>query len=173
MSRTPRCPLCQDPLGTRAPRTCPVCETSHHDDCWEYHGGCTTFACPGVRGWTLGELRLDCASTGDFWCRGAILDASDVFLTIFRGFGGLVRDRLSTMRLATLGARVLLRPRVAHGVAEAFELFLRVPGEEPQKLVEVPGRARQDVEAFGHRLAYALATPLERARAVPATAGGR
>ena len=28
-------------------RTCPSCETSHHEDCFDYLEGCARFACPG------------------------------------------------------------------------------------------------------------------------------
>lgn len=27
--------------------TCSLCETAHHSECWEYIGGCTTYACEG------------------------------------------------------------------------------------------------------------------------------
>ena len=90
----------------------------------------------------------------------------DAWLTVFRGFGGMLRSRLSTMRLATRGARVYWRSRVRRGAVEAYELFLTLPGEPLQVLAEAPTEGRQDLEAFGHRLAYALETPLRRARSV-------
>jgi hypothetical protein len=29
---------------------CPACDTAHHEECWEYNGGCATYACLGGRG---------------------------------------------------------------------------------------------------------------------------
>ena len=28
---------------------CPSCDTAHHEECWEYNGGCATYACKGGR----------------------------------------------------------------------------------------------------------------------------
>lgn len=39
-----RCPVCDHPLGEKI-RKCPACATPHHGDCWEYFGGCSTYAC--------------------------------------------------------------------------------------------------------------------------------
>lgn len=39
-----KCPVCGDPLVERV-RACPRCETPHHDDCWEFSGGCSIYGC--------------------------------------------------------------------------------------------------------------------------------
>lgn len=40
------CPYCGDILKANSMITvCPDCETPHHRECWERHGGCTTFGC--------------------------------------------------------------------------------------------------------------------------------
>jgi hypothetical protein len=44
-----RCPLCEHALGADV-RFCAACATPHHADCWDYFGGCTTYACGGTRG---------------------------------------------------------------------------------------------------------------------------
>lgn len=38
------CQVCGDPLGEQ-PVLCTRCRTPHHRECWEYVGGCSTFAC--------------------------------------------------------------------------------------------------------------------------------
>jgi hypothetical protein len=197
-----------------------VCETVHHHDCWDYHGGCTTFACPGIRGWVSGDHQL-VSEGGRSWAtyrrpaaiflgavvawiaylvqtpelvgslqvlvlsaacttaaalmlvapltivRVASLDAADAFLTVRSGLGGVLRSSESTMRLANRGARVFLRSRMTRGVTERVELLLQVPEEPARVLADVPSEARLEVEAFGHRLAHALARPLEQARPAP------
>ncbi len=40
------CPYCGDLIKANSRITvCPDCETPHHQECWEKHGGCTTFGC--------------------------------------------------------------------------------------------------------------------------------
>lgn len=40
------CPFCRSKLKNgQALRTCPVCKTPHHQNCWDANGGCTTFGC--------------------------------------------------------------------------------------------------------------------------------
>jgi len=41
----PKCQVCSHaiPIGARV--QCRRCRTAHHDDCWEFNGGCATFAC--------------------------------------------------------------------------------------------------------------------------------
>ncbi len=39
------CPVCGEAIGP-APEICPDCKTPHHWDCWQYNGGCATYACP-------------------------------------------------------------------------------------------------------------------------------
>lgn len=43
---TSKCQVCGSPVekGTKA-AVCPACETPAHPECWEYNGGCTTYAC--------------------------------------------------------------------------------------------------------------------------------
>ena len=43
-----KCPLCANPLETDV-HSCYTCSTPHHAECWNYFGGCTTYAC-GRRG---------------------------------------------------------------------------------------------------------------------------
>lgn len=38
------CPVCGEAVGP-APTPCPVCETPHHFDCWEFSGGCGIYGC--------------------------------------------------------------------------------------------------------------------------------
>lgn len=38
------CPVCAEPAGV-APQLCPLCETPHHFDCWEWGGGCGVYGC--------------------------------------------------------------------------------------------------------------------------------
>ena len=40
------CSVCGEPVGP-APIRCPVCETPHHFDCWEFGGGCGVYGCAG------------------------------------------------------------------------------------------------------------------------------
>ncbi len=41
-----RCPYCRFAIGpTERVRRCPYCDISHHVDCWELNGGCTTYGC--------------------------------------------------------------------------------------------------------------------------------
>jgi len=39
------CRVCGTTVGD-VPVVCPECLTPHHRDCWEYNGGCATYACP-------------------------------------------------------------------------------------------------------------------------------
>jgi hypothetical protein len=41
-----RCPVCGSSLGS-ALLHCGKCRTPHHRECWEYAGGCSTYACGG------------------------------------------------------------------------------------------------------------------------------
>lgn len=47
--RSGTCPVCCERLGAET-LCCRHCETGLHPDCWEYLGGCATYACPGVAG---------------------------------------------------------------------------------------------------------------------------
>lgn len=38
------CPVCGEGVGA-APTRCPICETPHHFDCWEYNEGCGVYGC--------------------------------------------------------------------------------------------------------------------------------
>jgi hypothetical protein len=38
------CPVCEHPFDGNL-RKCEACATPHHADCWEYFGGCSTYAC--------------------------------------------------------------------------------------------------------------------------------
>lgn len=40
-----KCPFCQNPLDEHEARTCNICKTPHHKECWEANGGCTTLGC--------------------------------------------------------------------------------------------------------------------------------
>jgi hypothetical protein len=42
----PHCIVCGEPLTTDLV-TCRTCRTPHHRDCWQYFGGCATYACGG------------------------------------------------------------------------------------------------------------------------------
>lgn len=43
------CPYCQYPIRNGADiMVCPGCKLTHHRECWQENGGCTTFACKGV-----------------------------------------------------------------------------------------------------------------------------
>lgn len=39
-----RCPVCGSPLHGTLTR-CRTCRTPHHSECWQYAGGCSTYAC--------------------------------------------------------------------------------------------------------------------------------
>ena len=39
-----KCPVCEFPLDASS-RACKTCATRHHPDCWDYFGGCATYAC--------------------------------------------------------------------------------------------------------------------------------
>jgi hypothetical protein len=44
-----QCMVCGDELGDGdVPVCCDVCDTPHHEECWEYVGKCTTYACGGA-----------------------------------------------------------------------------------------------------------------------------
>ena len=42
----PHCIVCGEPLSTDLV-SCRSCKTPHHRDCWQYFGGCATYACGG------------------------------------------------------------------------------------------------------------------------------
>ncbi|MBI4859248.1 MAG: hypothetical protein HY815_03105 [Candidatus Riflebacteria bacterium] len=51
MSPLAICQICGDALRHGQPQQlCESCETPHHRDCWEYAGGCSTYACPRSHG---------------------------------------------------------------------------------------------------------------------------
>jgi hypothetical protein len=40
------CPFCHDEIGSlEGAFRCPGCNTRHHMDCWQEHGGCSVFRC--------------------------------------------------------------------------------------------------------------------------------
>lgn len=41
----PRCQVCSHPITSDARVRCRRCRTPHHPDCWDFNGGCATFAC--------------------------------------------------------------------------------------------------------------------------------
>jgi hypothetical protein len=41
------CGVCGDQLETDLIVTCMICSTKVHKECWEYLGGCPTYACEG------------------------------------------------------------------------------------------------------------------------------
>ena len=41
----PKCQVCSHPITPEARVRCRRCRTPHHPDCWEFNGGCATFAC--------------------------------------------------------------------------------------------------------------------------------
>jgi hypothetical protein len=45
------CPICSTKIAPEALVVCRRCETPHHQDCWEFNGRCSTYAC--------GEKRAD------------------------------------------------------------------------------------------------------------------
>jgi len=42
---TPRCEVCREALGATTAVRCARCETPHHQDCWEFVGRCSVYAC--------------------------------------------------------------------------------------------------------------------------------
>lgn len=46
-----RCPFCHDALGERSHDlvACDTCQTLHHGECFDLHGGCTIYGCEGRR----------------------------------------------------------------------------------------------------------------------------
>jgi hypothetical protein len=44
----PLCKICCGPIEDANRRVlCAVCQTPHHDDCWEFNGGCSVYGCKG------------------------------------------------------------------------------------------------------------------------------
>jgi hypothetical protein len=41
------CGVCGDHLGDESTVRCSRCDTLSHRDCWDYVGGCSTYACEG------------------------------------------------------------------------------------------------------------------------------
>lgn len=41
----PKCQVCSHPIAPESRVRCRRCRTPHHTDCWEFNGGCATFAC--------------------------------------------------------------------------------------------------------------------------------
>ena len=41
----PRCQVCSHPMAPDSKVRCRRCRTPHHPDCWDFNGGCATFAC--------------------------------------------------------------------------------------------------------------------------------
>ncbi|HKS16459.1 MAG TPA: RING finger protein [Planctomycetota bacterium] len=41
----PKCQVCSHPITADSRVRCRRCRTPHHPDCWEFNGGCATFAC--------------------------------------------------------------------------------------------------------------------------------
>lgn len=42
----PRCPYCQSPVGSGdVALRCPVCDATHHADCFSENGGCAVYGC--------------------------------------------------------------------------------------------------------------------------------
>lgn len=42
-----RCPVCATDISGLQPRRCDHCQAEHHQDCWDYYGGCAIFGCSG------------------------------------------------------------------------------------------------------------------------------
>ncbi|MFA5142002.1 MAG: RING finger protein [Candidatus Woesearchaeota archaeon] len=40
-----KCPVCGDLLGDEEITRCPLCDTPHHKECWEYTGKCAVYNC--------------------------------------------------------------------------------------------------------------------------------
>lgn len=63
-----RCPVCNGEIATAVAAPCPRCETPHHQECWDYVGGCAIFGCrpaPSGRGGAValaGEDRREIAT---------------------------------------------------------------------------------------------------------------
>lgn len=47
-STHPTCQICGTAIEDSNPVRCQQCETPHHLDCWEFLGGCSTYACQGM-----------------------------------------------------------------------------------------------------------------------------
>jgi hypothetical protein len=45
--QTTTCGVCGDSLAGEPVTNCQVCGTSSHQECWNYMGGCSTYACEG------------------------------------------------------------------------------------------------------------------------------
>lgn len=45
----PHCPVCSTELSGDKLVTCELCQTPHHQDCWEWWGRCATYACTGLK----------------------------------------------------------------------------------------------------------------------------
>lgn len=47
-AEAPLCKICCGPIEDPRRRVvCAVCRTPHHDDCWEFNGGCSVYGCKG------------------------------------------------------------------------------------------------------------------------------
>lgn len=126
-----RCPVCACPIEEDSPEDpvfeCPRCSTPHHEDCWEFNGGCAVYACrdaeppaevemeswPQVlqdyRSW-LQVTRLSRRATLVF-ILSCLISAHLALLGGFTGFGG-VYVLLSLLPMALSGtAFVLLEKR--------------------------------------------------------------
>lgn len=44
------CPICANPVPVEEAVACARCSSPHHEDCWEFAGGCSRFAC-GEKQW--------------------------------------------------------------------------------------------------------------------------
>ncbi len=49
-----KCPVCGGDMDEHL-RRCSSCRTPHHDDCWEYFGGCAIFGCASRKGTKVRE----------------------------------------------------------------------------------------------------------------------
>lgn len=59
--RDGRCPVCAQAFTGRQLQQCRACGTLHHPECFDYNGGCGTYACLTRRGWLIappGETTL-------------------------------------------------------------------------------------------------------------------
>lgn len=52
---SPDCPICGDPLDRASVVVCLSCSSPHHDTCWEFNKGCSTYAC-GCRVYAVPEV---------------------------------------------------------------------------------------------------------------------
>ena len=60
------CPVCAT-IIKEEPRLCERCETPHHQDCWDYAGGCALFGCrPGKRALVRNES-VDLVASMNKW----------------------------------------------------------------------------------------------------------